>query len=290
MKTIQVLIFFLMGFAKVYCQGPLINGQIIEKTPYQNGFEKEVETFAITYISDGLKVKGFLSKPKKKGKYPCIIWNRGGNRDSGKITRFQIQWIEALTKEGFVILASQYRGVDGGEGKEEFGGQDINDVLNLIPLAESLEEVLPEKIGMFGWSRGGMMTYLALTKTKKIKAAVVGGAPTDLFLNIKNRPEMETEVMGELIPNYYIKKDSVLKERSAIYFVDKFSQETPILIFHGNNDKRVNPNQSLSFSMKLNDFEIPHRLITFEGGDHVLTQHVEELDRQTIKWFKKYLN
>ena len=31
-----------------------------------------------TYLSDGLKVNGFLAQPKIKGQYPCIIWNRGG--------------------------------------------------------------------------------------------------------------------------------------------------------------------------------------------------------------------
>src|SRR5690348_10353068 len=37
----------------------------------------------ITYLSDGLKVKGYIAVPKKPGKYPCIIFNRGGNRDFG---------------------------------------------------------------------------------------------------------------------------------------------------------------------------------------------------------------
>ena len=37
-----------------------------------------------------------------------------------------------------MVVASQYRGNAGGEGKEEFGGKDVNDVLNLLPLLESL--------------------------------------------------------------------------------------------------------------------------------------------------------
>jgi hypothetical protein len=42
-----------------------------------------IELRAITYLSDGLKVKGYLCIPRKGEKLPCVIWNRGGNRDSG---------------------------------------------------------------------------------------------------------------------------------------------------------------------------------------------------------------
>ena len=44
---------------------------------------KNVNFFRITYLSDGLKVTGYVAQPKAKGKYPCIISNRGGNRDFG---------------------------------------------------------------------------------------------------------------------------------------------------------------------------------------------------------------
>ncbi len=67
-----------------------------------------------------------------------------------------------FVSNGFVVVASQYRGADGGEGKEEYGGADIADVLNLIPLAKSLGYADMKNVFMFGNSRGGMMTYLAL--------------------------------------------------------------------------------------------------------------------------------
>jgi len=95
-------------------------------------------------------------------------------------------------RSGYVIVASQYRGNGGGEGKEEFGGKDVNDVLNLIPLLSNMPQADTARIGMFGWSRGSMMTYLALTKTTTIKAAVVGSGLTDLITSLKERPEPET--------------------------------------------------------------------------------------------------
>lgn len=65
---------------------------------------------------------------------------------------------------------------------------------------------------MYGWSRGGMMTYIALTKMKEIKAVVVGGALSDCFSNIKDRPKMETDVFSELIPDYSDSKEIELEK------------------------------------------------------------------------------
>ncbi len=45
-----------------------------------------VDVYQITYMSDGLKIKGFMDIPKKPGKYPCIIYNRGGQREYSKLT------------------------------------------------------------------------------------------------------------------------------------------------------------------------------------------------------------
>ncbi|WP_157821967.1 hypothetical protein [Tenacibaculum sp. Bg11-29] len=55
---------------------------------------------------------------------------------------------------------------------------------------------------MLDWSRGGMMTYLALQKSILITTAVIGNGLTDLFSLIKDRPEMETNMCAKLIPDY----------------------------------------------------------------------------------------
>ncbi len=55
-------------------------------------------------------------KPKKKGNYPCIIYNRGGNKEFGslKIADGAITLGE-IAKKGYVVIASQYRGNGGSE-------------------------------------------------------------------------------------------------------------------------------------------------------------------------------
>ena len=57
--------------------------------------------------------------------------------------------------------------------------------LHLIPLLESLPQTDTSRTGMYGWSRGGLMTYLALTKTHRIRAAVIGGGMSDAFDTVR---------------------------------------------------------------------------------------------------------
>ncbi len=259
----------------------------VQWKPYYKYLET-IDIYDITYLSDGLKVKGYLIKPKKEGNYPCIIYNRGGNRDFGSLNLTKaIYKLGQLSKEGYIVIASQYRGNEGGEGQEEFGGKDVNDVINLIDVLKEIPQADTTRIGMYGWSRGGMMTYLALTKTNKIKAAVVGGAPSNK--TIIDRPEMETHVYAELIPNYWKNKETELKKRSAVYFADKFPKNVPILMLHGNADWRVKPEQSLNLALEFEKHRIPYKLIMFEGGDHGINEHWKEVDSQVLNWFDKYL-
>lgn len=262
----------------------IVDKQLI--TENNNNYD-DVETYSITYLSDGLKVKGFVFKPKREGEFPCIIYNRGGNQEFGALTSRNKRLL-FLAKKGYVVIASQYRGNGGSEGEEEFGGKDVNDVVILTEVLKDIDGADIDRIGMYGWSREGMMTYIALTKTDKIKVAVIGGGVADSFTTISNRPSMET-VYEELIPNYKENKEEELTKRSAVKWANKFSKNTPILILHGNADWRVKPEQSLKLALEFEKNRIPYRLIIFEGGDHGVTEHSREVNWQVTNWFNRYL-
>lgn len=241
------------------------------------------------YRSDGLKVKGFLLYPKKSGTYPCLVYNRGGSFDFGKITDRQLYGIMApIAQAGYVVIASQYRGNDGSDGHDEVGGQDVNDVLNLIPLLKRVDQADTKRIGMFGWSRGGMMTLLALKKLRTLKAAVIGGAPTDQFLEVKLRPRMKLVHQNgsgkkgkALIPE--------LRKRSAIFWADQLPKRTPLLIFHGQSDWRVHPDNSFALARKLQQLGRPYRLKIFEGADHGIHEQWMDVRLETIDWLDRFL-
>ncbi|MEQ8469823.1 MAG: prolyl oligopeptidase family serine peptidase [Marinoscillum sp.] len=265
-----------------------VDGKIVWNKSF--GYMDSIEIHHITYLSDGLKVKGLLVKPKEEGTYPCVIYNRGGNRDFGALTIGSAAYLLApLSNEGYIVIASQYRGNAGGDGQEEFGGKDVNDVTILPAVLQEIDGADTDKIGIYGWSRGGMMTYRALTETDQIKAAAVGGAPSDIFGNIEDRPEMETKVIAELVPNYEQNKEEELNKRSAIKWVDQFPKDVPILMMHGTSDWRVKPEQSLQMALEFEKYRVPYRLIMFEGGDHGLSEHRDEVFDQVVAWFDKYL-
>ena len=258
------------------------------KSKYQ--YLDDIEVAGITYMSDGLKVKGLLVRPKADGNYPCIIYNRGGNRDFGALKAYHgAIMLGQLAKEGYVVIASQYRGNGGGEGQEEFGGSEVNDITILPEVLGELSYADTSRIGMYGWSRGGMMSYIALKRMPQLKALAVGGAVSNSHEVIKDRPEMETKVIAELVPNYAANKEAELDKRSAVKWADQFPKHIPILMLHGNADWRVKPEQSLNLALEFEKYRIPYRLIMYEGGDHGLTEHSDEVDQEVLNWFDKYV-
>ncbi len=249
-----------------------------------------VEIEQITYLSDGLKVNGYLAFPKQGGTYPCVIYNRGGNKEFGALNEFKAVFILArVASWGYVVAGSQYRGNGGSEGKEEFGGSDVNDVLNLMPFFGNLDHADTTQMAVYGWSRGGMMTYLALTRTCRFKAAVVGGGVSDLWAFMKTRQDTIETVFNENIPDYATNTKAALNARSVIQRVGEICKTTPILMLHGTADWRVVPEMALDLSKAFIKEKVPHRLVLFEGGNHGLREFSEEVDEMVKNWLDKFL-
>ena len=262
------------------------NGKIVKQKSVRikSKWSDGVECYRIKYLSDKLKVVGFILKPKGEGsKFPVMIYNRGGNREFGKITKRTLKYLSYLSSNNYLVVASQYRGNDGAWGQEEFGGKDINDVLNLIPLAKSLSFADPNKIVMLGFSRGGMMTYLAIKEGAKIKAAAVVGGITDLNQTYKEREEAMRNVIRELVGM----DRNEWEKRSAYYWPEKIN--VPVLILHGQGDWRVKVSQAKKLAERLKELGKVHELVVFPEGDHGLNTHRSERNRKLFEWFDRYL-
>lgn len=259
--------------------------KISENGKLHSDFEhlNKLDFYFITYQSDSLKVPGILVEPKAKGKYPVVIFNRGGNRNFGRLTIAKmIMLTSKLSEQGYVVIGSNYRA------KDEFGGTEINDVLNLVETVKEIEKADANCIGMFGWSRGGMMTYLALQKSDKIRTAIIGNGPTDMFELISDRPEMESKVIAECVPNYSKNKESELKKRSVVYWTNELNKNSSLLILCGIKDKRVNPEQADKISKKLSEINYDFELKKYET-DHYFSGYKNELNELVIQWFDKRL-
>ena len=264
----------------------VLSRQEFERRRAYAGFE----CHHIKYLSDGLKVSGYLWKPKETAGplRPLIIFNRGGNREFGAVSPWMWSGFYPFLEQGFVVVASQYRGNDGGEGREEFGGADVRDVLNLLPLAKSLGYVDMNNVFLLGASRGGMMTYLALKQGMSVNAAAVLSGVSDVFALVKDRPEMREHVLKELIPDFDKRADEAMRDRSAVYWADRIN--VPLLILHGSADWRADPaSQALAFALKLQEKHKNYQLIVYAGDNHGLLMNRADSDKRVIDWFKEHL-
>jgi dipeptidyl aminopeptidase/acylaminoacyl peptidase len=292
-----------LAAATAVCQGP--NGKIVDRAPVR--FDEaqlrnlgadavavrerlaRIDVERITYLSGGYKVKGYLIAPKRGEKLPCLIYNRGGIGDFAALTDLEaVLDLGTIASHGYVVVASQYRGNVGGEGKEEFGGADLEDVLSLFPLLESLPRADATRIGMYGRSRGGLMTYRALTRTDRVRAAIAVGGIADSFDVIAQRPEIE-RFYAERVPRWSEEREAALVARSAVRWPEKMSRKTPVLLLHGTADLGVPATQAMRLAESFLKLGHPFRLVLFEGGSHVLTEHLAERDRLVLDWLDTYV-
>lgn len=264
-----------------------INGIDVFKKEYK--FLDSLNFYSINYKSfDGLKMRGFMFEPKKKGVYPVLIYNRGGNGDFGCVGTEDIEeLLGKIANKGYVVIGSQLRGTSITEGFDEFGGKDVNDVLSLLDIIDQLPKANKTRIGIFGWSRGVMTNFLMLKKTNRVKTSISIAGQADLMK--MHRPEM-FDVYRERIPNY--EKDSVaaLKTRSSLLAIDSIqNKNVSHFIIHGNKDVRVDIKNAFEFYDKLNSKNYTTRLLIYENEDHGLENVNQNLIYSIIDWLKKYL-
>ncbi len=268
-----------------------VNLEKNERLLLENGWGKEtadnVRTLEFFYKSDNEIVKGYTSFPKKiSGKLPVIIWNRGGNNKSGLLDDFLASGILGeIASWGYIVFASQYRE------KDEFGGKDVNDVLNLIEEAKKFELSDEKLIGMEGWSRGGMMSYLTLTKTDVVKCCVIVAGLADLIGNENNNIKL-----ARIYFNSFGTRDNVeflkrKKDRSAVYWFEKICPDTNILFIHGTADDKISKQDSVEMYNKLSkrNLSAKYDLQLINGGDHYLRKYRKNVSLLRKMWFDSYL-
>jgi len=242
----------------------------------------------VLYESGDLPVRGFVFRPWPPSpgrRYPAIVYNRGGNGDFGKIEASDLRLFRRYARGGFVVLASQYRGVDGAPGRDEFGGAELEDVRNLFPLAKELSCVDLDNVFMMGFSRGGMMTYLAIRDGAQIRAAASVGGVSDLPALAAYRPEF-LRIWADRMPMFEANPSARMRERSAVLWADRIDK--PLLLLHGGADRRVPPAQSEDLAAALRRANRVVELDVFPGDDHALSKNAAERDTRILAWFRAH--
>lgn len=249
----------------------------------------KIFAYKMVYKSKSKKIIGYIVEPRIGKNLSCIIWNRGGSRDFGSIKLGSLfidqTLIAPLAIQGHIVIMTQYPGVAGGEGIDKWGDQEgLASILNLQKILKNYKRANHTKIGMYGHSRGGTMTYMCLKKVKWIKAAVISSAPSnEIRASIwrKGWKDHQNKIYGGSIKEK--------KKRSALFWTDKLPKKTPILLLHGTSDWKVNPLDSINMAEKLYQNKIPYRLVIYEGDDHGMSNNKQDYQKQVLDWFKRFL-
>jgi dipeptidyl aminopeptidase/acylaminoacyl peptidase len=250
----------------------------------------DVDTQAITYESDGLRVTGLTCFPKNQpaAQLPILIYNRGGNREYGKLTLLSVmRSMVPFARAGYLVYASNYRGNGGGEGQEEFGGADVNDIVNLAAIAKTHPGWDGRNLFLIGHSRGGMMTALALKAGLAANAAVAIAGISDAR-EFMDRKTMVENVFKKRIPGYEFNPQAALEARSPVCWPEAIS--APLLLIHGDADKDVPPTHSTRLAVALARLQKPHELVIYEGGNHALLRHWDSVLERCLGWMLRHKN
>lgn len=203
-----------------------------------------IELSLITYSVNGLKVKGMLAEPKDNQSYDGFLYLRGGIKNVGKVRPARIV---QFASEGFIVFAPFYRGNQGGEGNEDFAGQDREDAFAAFQLLSSLDRV--KGIHLFGFSRGGVMALLTAIHFPETSSVCTWGGVSDMFLTYEERQDLR-KMMKRVIGGSPTKVPEEYHYRTPLYFIENI--QSPVLIIHGRKDKNVSVEHAYRLEKRLN--------------------------------------
>jgi dipeptidyl aminopeptidase/acylaminoacyl peptidase len=204
---------------------------------------------------DGRLIEALLYVPKarRRSRLPALVEVHGG--PTWQFTRDFDPIAQYIVSRGFVVLRPNVRGSTG-YGPEfqdlnryDWGGGDLKDVVAGAQFAARLPTVDPKRLGIWGESYGGFMTYLATVKEPDLwRAACAWVGITDLEQLYQESREhyryMLRHNMGDPIKNRKLWRD-----RSAIHFAQRL--KATLLIVHGANDPRCPIDQAQRYRDRL---------------------------------------
>lgn len=236
-----------------------------------------------SYSSDGLEVFAYVYGPTRAAtRRPVIVFNRGSYTWPDGFSGELLTMAHRLAQHGYVVVAPMYRGSGGAAGRDEMGGSDVDDLLNLEPVIGKIPGADPSKVYLYGESRGGMMVYQALRDGFHARAAAVVGAFTDLDGMLADA--RWAQAGAQIWPDLSANRSAIVSRRSAVRWADKIN--VPILILHGAADREVPPDQSLRMTSNLLNAKKHVSLAIIDGEDHVLSGSPAARDTRVVDWFQ----
>lgn len=255
-----------------------INGFVESRRDYPSPNPK-VRLTEITYWSEGLRVKGLLAEPVAKGIYEGLLYLRGGMQGIGMVRPARIA---QFASQGLVVFAPYYRGNRGGEGRDEFGGNDRYDAVNGVDVLKQYCHT--HRIHIFAFSRGGLMALWTGILRDDITSIVTWAGVSNPKFTYEERIDMR-RMMKRVIGGSPSKIPEAYEERSPIAEINKLN--TPVLIIHGKKDENVGLHHALLLEESLKAFNKHVETWYFNDYTHFFPSAVNhKMVKSACNWMK----
>ncbi len=230
------------------------------------------------YQVDARAVEALLFRPAGDGPFPGVLMIPGYQRTA----KDQIPLGARLAAEGFAGVSVSQPGFGGSQGPADYVGPKTLKVLTSGYRKLQHERFVdPNRLGIYGYSRGGMAASLLAVELDDVKAAVLGAgiydfkkAYDDVTLHgIQENMKAETGMTREAI----VQRSSVLRMERL---------KCPVLILHGEKDKNVPVSQALLLRDRLTALHKQFEIRLFPDREHSIGPDVIPI---TVDFFRRKL-
>jgi len=229
----------------------------------------------------------------KGKKYPLVLVIHGGPTGATRATFSALAGLMAA--RGWLVLEPNYRGSDNHGAKAiatslghpmSVAGRDIIDAIGVLEREGIVDS---GRIGVSGWSAGGMMTSWLITHDTRWRAALSGAAVNSL-LGVTSMSDVDEYAPALLRGDPYADPAAMQRalDESPLSYADRV--KTPTLIVTDAGDQRVPTPLSYEFYHAVRATGTPVELLVYPVNGHFPSDplHVEDLNRRWVDWFAKH--
>jgi dipeptidyl aminopeptidase/acylaminoacyl peptidase len=242
---------------------------------------------------DGTLIQGFLTRPPDapNGKKLATVLRIHGGPVNQYSTEFELEW-QLLAAAGYAVVAANPRG-SSGYGRDfsraiwaDWGHKDLEDVLAAVDHVIAMGVADPDRLGVGGWSYGGILTNYVITKSTRFKAAISGASEANYLADYGTdhyQYEWETEL------GLPWRNTELWTRLSPWFHVENVT--TPTLFLSGSDDVNVPLLNSEQFYQALKRLGRETELVIYPGEEHDISRPSFRVDRyqRYLDWYGKYL-
>ncbi|MDQ6830092.1 MAG: S9 family peptidase [Gemmatimonadota bacterium] len=245
--------------------------------------------------ADGLALDGILVTPPgySGGRKPLIVRVHGG--PYGGFTVAFDPFAQLLAGRGYAVFEPNFRGSSGhGEPfaqmiRADYGGKNATDILTGVDALVASGVADSTRMGIYGWSFGGYSTDWMLTQSRRFLAGVAGAGMSDLVSHYgtsdiqRYREHMSNGAPWDSAAATYLWNRSPIRLANRVH--------TPLLLLHGEQDRRVAISQSEEMYTSLRRLGVEVQMVRYPREPHGFVEpgHQVDRDRRIVEWFDRYL-